>query len=89
MISEQKYSDLLQHKAVLAAAYKSNYASLSRQQFNQILDIYYDNQAEKFVSRSAFNCPKCKLKELIKIAKALFNYEAENGLAMDDIKNKK
>lgn len=86
MISEHKYSDLLQYKHILTTAHKSNYASLSRQQFNHILDIYYDNHAEKFVSRSAFNCPKCKLKELIKIAKAVFNYEAENGLATDDIK---
>ena len=81
MLTKEKFDLLSKWDLQLTTAYKHNYASITRADFNSLLDIYYDNEAEKHVSKSAFNCPKCKLKELAKIGSDYLKFK-------NDIKNK-
>lgn len=84
MINELKYNQLEAFRTVFNTTVKSNYAHITRQEFHTLVDIYYDNHAEQVISKSAFNCPKCKLKEIKKIAKEFFEFEK----SIEDIKNK-
>lgn len=79
MINELKYNKLEAFRNIFTTAVKSNYAHITRHEFHTLVDIYYDNNAEQVLSKSAFNCPKCKLKEIKKIAKEFFAFENSIG----------
>lgn len=74
-MTTSQYNLLLPYRKCFETAVKSNYATLSRDEFNTIVMIYYDNYPEQKLSKSAYNCAKCKLKELKKIGKEYFDFE--------------
>ena len=76
-INKTSYTTLKKFEKVFACAVRSNYAVIEQKDYAKIIDTYYGNSVLKAPAMSAYNCSKCKLKELIKIGKEYFAFEEE------------
>lgn len=78
-MNEFKYEQIKQFETPLKTAIKSNYAYITKADFDKLMDIFYDGEADKHVSKSAYSCSKCKLKELKNVARAYFTYQDKHN----------
>lgn len=77
-INKTSYGKLKKYETIFLCVTKSNYAHCTRQEYMEIIDAYYATSALKAPAMSAYNCSRCKLKELKKIATEYFVWQEEN-----------
>lgn len=74
-LTPEQYNQLLEFEQYFNTAINSNYAHLPRNSFSHIIEIFYQMPAEQAISKSAFNCSYCRLKELKKIGRLFLEYK--------------
>lgn len=78
-----KYNRIKPFETPLRTTIKSNYAYITKSDFDTLMNIFYDNEADKHISKSAYNCTKCKLKELKRVATEYFAFQAKHSDELD------
>lgn len=78
-----KYTQIKPFETPLRTALKSNYAYITKSDFDTLMNIFYDNEADKHISKTAYSCSKCKLKEIKTVAKAYFAFQDKHSDELD------
>lgn len=76
-MTTEQYTQLIPFEIILYRAHYGNYVACTRKEFEAIISIDSHNFIDYQLSKSAYNCGKCRLRELRRISKNYF-----------DIKNK-
>lgn len=79
-MTKKQFNALSKYEFIFECAVKSNYCRLSRTEFEDIMNIYYEHESYALIKvvKSAYRCSKCRLKEIINVGKSYFDYKAKN-----------
>lgn len=76
------FSMLEPYESILRTAVYSNYARCTREQFHSIMSIIYMGDADLKIKKTAYNCSRCKMRELVKAGKIYF--DLKNSLSKNE-----
>lgn len=77
-ITRTNFSKFKQFENEFKCLVRSNYCRITKDEYFKIIDQYYGTSAIKQPAMSAWNCSKCRFKELMKIAKEFFIFQSEH-----------